>query len=100
MKLPSKTEMNLIFALGTNEISGREVAKAYQKETGSAISYGTLYTTLRRLKEAGWVESRDDGEGDARVRFFKISGPGLKARAKLYALRDAQNEFVGGEVAK
>ena len=99
MKLPSKTEMNLIFALGTSEISGREVAKAYKQETGSTISYGTLYTTLRRLKEAGWVDSRDDGEGDARVRFFKISGPGLTARANLYALRRAQDSVLGGEVA-
>ncbi len=37
----------------------------------------------RRLKEAGWVESRDDEDGDGSVRFFKITGNGLAALPRL-----------------
>lgn len=79
MKLPSPTQMNLLQALGAREISGRNLAKRYEQETGHSISYGTLYTTMRRLEEAGWVESRDDEDGDGRVRLFKITENGHKA---------------------
>jgi len=59
------------WALG--KISGRDLAKRYLEENGKEISYGTLYTTMRRLKEGGWVEMRDEEEGDRRVRYFKIT---------------------------
>ncbi|WP_009964876.1 PadR family transcriptional regulator [Verrucomicrobium spinosum] len=86
MKLPSPTEWALLNALPAREVSGRELAKIYEKETGSAISYGTLYTTMRRLKEAEWVESRDEDEGDRRVRLFKLSGKGAEWMPKARAL--------------
>jgi DNA-binding PadR family transcriptional regulator len=62
MRTPSPVETQLL-ALVDTERSGREVAKLYQEETGKEMPYGTLYTTFRRLKEAGWVTSRDDEEG-------------------------------------
>lgn len=81
-------------ALGAREVSGRDLAKRYDEENGSSISFGTLYTTMRRLKEAGWVEARDDGEGDGRVRFFKMSGAGARVLPRLLSL---QTEFAGRE---
>ena len=47
------------------------------------MPYGTLYTAMRRLGEAGWVEARETEEGDRRVRLFKLSGNGAKALSKL-----------------
>jgi len=79
MKLPSDTEMQLLEALGRQEITGRELAEEYAKTTKKTISFGTLYSAMRRLKEAGWVESRDDEDEDGRIRFFKISAHGFKA---------------------
>ena len=95
MKLPSPTEMGLLEALGPREISGRDLAKRYEKETGKSISYGTLYTTMRRLKEDGWIEARDSDEGDRRVRLFKISGTGAKVLPKA---REARTLFRGEEL--
>jgi DNA-binding PadR family transcriptional regulator len=79
MKLPSQREMELLSLIAAHERSGREVAKLYEQETGRAISYGTLYTTFRRMKEHGWVTATDDVDGDGRVRYFNITRAGLNA---------------------
>ena len=44
---------------------GREVARLYQQETGKQISYGTLYTTLRRMRQRGWVRMRRQADSPA-----------------------------------
>ena len=76
--LPSVGEFQLL-ALVFGERSGREVAKLYKKEVGAAISYGTLYSTFKRLREAGWVTVRDAQDEDGRVRNFRITGSGVTA---------------------
>lgn len=75
---PSPIELQLL-ALVVSERSGREVAKLFEKETGHPISYGTLYTTYRRLREAGWVTVREDEDQDGRIRFFRITALGADA---------------------
>jgi DNA-binding PadR family transcriptional regulator len=77
--LPSPVEMQLLALVADREMSGRDVAKLYELQTGTAISYGTLYTTFRRLKESGWVKVREDEDEDGRVRFFQIDIDGRKA---------------------
>ncbi len=74
-------EMQLLSLVSDEELSGRDVAKRFKEETGHAISYGTLYTTFRRLKEEGWVKTRDDHDEDGRIRFFKIDINGRRALA-------------------
>src|SRR5690242_501267 len=69
MKPVSDTEFQLLSVLSHREKSGLEVANAYEKEF-DAIKVGTLYTTLRRLGEEGFVGSRDDKDDDGRVRYF------------------------------
>lgn len=76
-------------SLVVTERSGREVAKAYEAETGVSISYGTLYTTFRRLKESGWVSSSDSSDEDGRIRHFRLTGVGRKV------LAEAVSEFDG-----
>jgi DNA-binding PadR family transcriptional regulator len=87
MSLPSDTEFELLALLGPSEISGRDLAKLYESETGSTISYGTLYTTLRRMKETGWVAVREDQDEDGRVRFFSITNGGKAT------LRNARSHY-------
>lgn len=74
----SETEFRLLALVAPRERSGREVAKLYRQETGRGISYGTLYTTFRRMREAGWVKVRDE-ESDGRVRYFRITAAGALA---------------------
>lgn len=93
MKMPSETEWALLELLPAREINGRDLAKLYEKEMGKPISYGTLYTTMRRLKDAGWIESREDSENDRRARYFKMSAPGMRNQALVRQLR----ENPGGE---
>jgi DNA-binding PadR family transcriptional regulator len=78
---PSLKEFELLALLGDGrERAGREVAKLYEKENGGrTISYGTLYTTFRRLHKAGWVAVRDDQDRDGRVRYFRLLGAGMMA---------------------
>ncbi len=75
-------EMHLLALVAHKELAGREVAKLYQRETGKQLAYGTLYTTFRRLKEAGWVKVRDDENEDGRVRYFRIDVNGRQALAQ------------------
>ena len=77
-KILSATELKLL-SLVTTERNGREVAKLYRKETGKPVSYGTLYTTFRRLRERGWVRMRGDPGSDGRIRFFRATQAGLRA---------------------
>jgi DNA-binding PadR family transcriptional regulator len=77
MKRPSRTELELLATLGTRRLSGRDLAKLYEKETDRSISYGTLYTTMARLRDQGWVEQQDSEDEDGRLRYFLITGAGI-----------------------
>jgi len=87
MNLPSDVEFQLL-TLVIVERCGREVAKLYKKITGREISYGTLYAAFRRMVEWRWVDVRDDEDQDGRVRWFKITGPGVRA------MNDARKRYV------
>lgn len=98
MDLPSSTEFQLL-TLVVTERSGRDVAQLFKKETGRTISYGTLYTTFRRLREWGWVTVRDDGDEDGRVRWFRITASGSKAMDRAREQFRGLAEFGLGEVS-
>ena len=74
----SDKEMKLLAIIAGTELSGREIARRYEKEHNASISYGTLYTTFRRLRQAKLVSARDDEDADGRIRFFSITGHGLR----------------------
>jgi len=67
----------LLVALGPQRLNGRELAARYKDRAGKTISYGTLYTTMGRLKDAGWVEQVDSEAEDGRLRHFRLTGNGL-----------------------
>lgn len=99
MDLPSETELRLL-ALVVTERSGREVAQAFERETGREISFGTLYVTFRRLKEAGWITVRDDRNADGRVRWFRITGAGSTAMQRAREHHRHLAQFgLGGQPA-
>src|SRR5688572_3629429 len=95
MKLPSATEMALLEILSEHaELAGREVAKQFKATHGRTISYGTLYTTLRRLKEQQWVRTRDDEDQDGRIRFFSLDPRGRGALNEARRLKAADAPWV------
>ena len=77
MKLPSRTELALLVVLESQGLNGRELAARYKDHTGETISYGTLYTTMGRLKDAGWVEQFDPKDQDGRLRHFQLTCIGM-----------------------
>jgi DNA-binding PadR family transcriptional regulator len=80
-KLPSDREYELLVLLFA-ERTGRDLSRLYLKETGRRISYGTLYTTLGRLKDAGFVRvTREAEDADGRLRYFRITSQGATAAA-------------------
>ncbi len=81
MRTPSSLQAQLL-SLVIRERSGREIARAFERAFGRAVSYGTLYTTLRRMKDEGWIACRDDQDADGRVRYFQIRALGSKALAR------------------
>jgi DNA-binding PadR family transcriptional regulator len=98
MKWPSPTETALLDLMGTRERTGREIAKAYTKEHGSFISYGTLYSALRRLKEGGWIDMREGEDEDGRLRYYKLTGEGARLLPRLRKMDEAFGVFEAGGV--
>ncbi len=77
-KVLSPTELQLL-SLITSERAGREVARLYENETGQTISYGTLCTTFRRMRERGLVQTRRNRDEDGRTRLFCATTGGLRS---------------------
>ena len=77
MQLPRRT-IELLTALGSDRLSGRELAHRYREEYSRTISYGSLYTLMARLHEQGWVTQEDSEDEDGRLRYFRITGDGAK----------------------
>lgn len=69
-----------LLSLVAKERTGREIAALYEERFGRPISFGTLYTAFRRMRDDGLVTARNGrtsrGE-DQRLRYFKIAGPGV-----------------------
>lgn len=80
--IPSATEFKLL-TLVFHERTGREIAAEFRRAEGRDIPYGTLYSTLRRMKERGWVRVREEQDADGRLKFFKVTPAGARARHGL-----------------
>lgn len=75
---PNEREFQLL-ALTARERSGIEIARRYELDTGARIRPGTLYPTMSRLKQEGWVEVRTEvRHGDARLKHYRITGSGVR----------------------
>jgi DNA-binding PadR family transcriptional regulator len=87
--LPNQREEIILAVLTHGEKYGREIRDLYQERVGRPMPLGSLYTTLDRMVEAGYVTSREGGSnperGGNRRRFYKIAAPGLAALNSLRA---------------
>lgn len=76
-------ELHIMSILLNGERFGRQVNLEYEKLTGKRMPIGSLYTTLDRMQDKGYIKSRE-GEpnpeyGGNRRRFFSLTGKGQRA---------------------
>ena len=74
----------MLLALAGGEMHGYGIRKDVENRTGGAVRLGpgTLYRTLDRLLERGWVaETGEVEEGGRRRRYYRITDLGGKAAA-------------------
>lgn len=79
----SQREAVLLGCLLHGERYGLEIRDEYHKRTAIELPLGSLYTTLDRMQEKGFVTSRMGdpvpNRGGNRRRYFKITGDGQVA---------------------
>ena len=75
--------MHVLLALAGGERHGYAILKSVEQQTGRSVRFGpgTIYSTLQRLMEAGWVEETDPPADatDARRRYFRLTRAGRAA---------------------
>ena len=94
-RLPSAKELVILDLLaGKKEMYGLEMVQA----SGGRLARGTIYVTLMRMDDKGYVTSRQVKEENVSglpKRVFSITGLGQRA---LAAARQAQMVMQGAEV--
>jgi len=74
--------MHILLSLAGGQRHGYAILKDVQEQTNHRIRLGpgTLYGTLQRLMESGWVEETDGpGDEDERRRYYRLSRSGRDA---------------------
>ena len=75
--------MHVLLALAGGDRHGYAILKDVQRQSESRLRFGpgTIYSTLQRLMEAGWVEEVDAAEHvtDARRRYYRLTRGGREA---------------------
>ena len=96
-ELPNQREEILLLILTHGEKYGRELRDLFHERTKREMPLGSLYTTLDRMEDKGFVAARmgesNPERGGNRRKFYKITAPGLKA---LNELRQITAEPKGG----
>lgn len=83
--LAGSPALYILLALSTKERHGYDIMKQVDNDSGGALHIGpaTLYTTIRRLLEAGLIEEADErpdaGLDDQRRRYYRLSATGRQA---------------------
>ena len=75
--------VHVLLALAAGDRHGYAILKEVQRQSESRLRVGpgTIYGTLQRLMEAGWVEEVDAAQSvtDARRRYYRLTRGGREA---------------------
>lgn len=97
-KTPTTREAVLLQLLINGEKYGRELRDAYERETGKRMPLGSLYVTLDRMEDKGFLKSRMGdsvaARGGNRRKYYRIQANGHAALADYQAV--ASSIFFGG----
>ncbi|MEZ0541350.1 PadR family transcriptional regulator [Fibrella arboris] len=70
---------------------GVTITQEIEQQTGRAVGFSTVHTTLQRLEEKGFLSSEMGGataeRGGRRKRFFAVTAAGRKALADVKQVR-------------
>lgn len=83
-KPPTSASFLILLALADRPLHGLGIADEVERSTGGdlQIGPGTLYTSLRRMLDAGLIEGSPDrpepGADDPRRRYYRITDAGLR----------------------
>ena len=83
---------HVLLALSGGKLHGYAIAKEVVRHTDGNVRMGpgTLYGTLRRLLDEGWVAvSETPGEVDERRRYYRLTGLGKRALEEEVQRMDA-----------
>ncbi len=84
---------HILLALADGEMHGYAIMREVAETTEGQVNMGpgTLYGTIKRLLEAGWIAEsdrrRDKKDDDERRRYYRLSGVGqrvVEAEAQRY----------------
>lgn len=74
---------HVLLALAEEPLHGYGIMKRVEEESGRSMGPGTVYGSLRRLVDAGWVEEREDPSADRRRNtLFELTEAGRGALAQ------------------
>ena len=72
--------LHVLLALAERPLHGYAVMKRVEEDAGMTMGPGTVYGSLQRLEEAGWIEEAGPAPGDARRgQAFQITSEGRAA---------------------
>jgi PadR family transcriptional regulator PadR len=81
----------LIIGVIKDDAYGVTITQMLEKETGRAVDFSTVHTTLKRLEEKGFVKSAMGGataeRGGRRKRYFSITAYGFKTLRESQEIR-------------
>lgn len=84
----SDAALHILLAIGPDERHGYAIMSEIARMTDGAVRMGpgTLYTTIRRLVDAGLIEEvgerADPERGDERRRYYRLTGLGREVAAR------------------
>jgi PadR family transcriptional regulator, regulatory protein PadR len=83
---------------------GVNILKELELQTGRAIDFSTIHTTLKRLEEKGFLLSEMGGatpeRGGRRKRFFSITKLGVQALRENHEMRNKLWSLVPTNIQK
>lgn len=81
--IPNQREAIILSILVGPEKYGREIRNDFEKRTGQEMPLGSLYTTLDRMEEKGfvssWMGESESERGGNRRKWYKLTAPGLRS---------------------
>ena len=79
---PNDRQATILMILVSGEKYGREINDAFAHETGKPMPLGSLYVTLDRMEQNGWLKTKQrkskHPKGGNHRTYFCISGEGQK----------------------
>jgi PadR family transcriptional regulator PadR len=93
LPLPNQREAVILNILLRGELYGREIRERYGQRIRGNLPLGSLYVTLDRMEDKGFVSSRmgesTHERGGNRRKYYRLTGAGVRALNNLREVIEA-----------